>query len=581
MGVLYAKVDGIWEPIVTAVGVGGGMEWPIQTRNPPLIIGEDMNAQQSACCPDAFVQIDKYEELAGEDYVYDPSGTTDPVASASGKYWRPRYVQWHPLSEYGPFWTFNSPSGVGAPPPYLRDVNPDHDFAGISSDWTGQFFISPAEAIWYSTTPGKQQLTKPPGGYVPYDQSWQYNMDVHWHFDHMYFGFGSLEIEHWEDILRGYPIDGGVMPDDQVWDVNVADIWLGSGAYFEMFTDSFGDHQRNDVEVMSAIWGSAWSGDKLHDPGRPEVVIWARYEEGRDPPYYVDHGDGPFPYYEREVHFTSHNMHLYVEVPNRTYVGLPDGALNRGGIPVLAAAHGVMGTKRSPQFKQWYRQIGQQNVTFTDGIGSITIPEEIVFGTPEGEFGETANWHPQAVIIDNEVGGPMIAQVMGYGGGSGLGSAHLGFYLDRDFDGVLAVSWSVDYEEPQWSTTRPVVGYIYVYGEVPTSGLRPNTAYFLHDGASILIPWAESGTVDLRLYGQEYATPPATIAVVDFNGDAVGTITAWTWGDSGQNYLDWTIPRDLYDVGDGTTFHVVNSDGQFSNWFRLEWADIPLPTTTP
>jgi len=546
-GVLYAKVNGQWVPIPLAAGGGGDISWPIQTKDPPLVVGATME-DQNEVAPDAFIQLDKYEFLAGEPYDQD---NVDPVGVASGKYWRPKTLQWHPLSEYGPFWTYNSPGGVGAPAPYLRDVNPDGDYAWIFSDWTGQLLISPASAIWYSTTPGKDSLTKPPGAYVPYDQVWQYNMDARWNFDHMYIGFGSTEIEHWQDIVRGYLDEDG----EPYWDASVSDLWIGSGAFFELFTDSFSDHPRNDVEVMSAIWGSAYAGDITSDPLRPEIVIWARWEEGR--PGHED--DAQEDLYEREVHFDSHNMHLYAGPKHR---GLPDGQMNRGNIPVLAAVQGVMGTESAPQLKQYYRQIGQQSVTFTDGVGHIVFPEEIWSGEV----------HPQAVVVGTTVAGPMVAQVNRSGD-------QLHFYLDRSsFSGSLEVSWSVDYQEPVWSLTRPVVGYIYVYGEVPVSGLRPSVAYFLHDGTSILIPWASSGTVDLRLSGDQYQPG---LLVKDLGGTTVGTLSGLSNPPNGQHSIIWTIPRNLYAIGDGTSFQVVNTDGQSSNWFVLRWEDIDMPTSTP
>jgi hypothetical protein len=543
MGVLYAKVAGQWEPIITAIEGSTGIQWPIQTKDPPLVVGADITAQvYNPSGPDAFIEINKFEMLPG-------TTIDDPESIESAKYYAPKAVYWYPLSAYGPFWSYNSPAGVGQPDPWLRDVNPDQDLASISSNWTGQLFIGPAAGIWYSTTPGKDQLTKPPGGYVPYDQVWHYNMDARWNFDHLYLGFDGLEIEHWQDIVRGY-VDEELEP---YWDAGIADLWLGSGAFFELFTDSFSYHPRNDVEVMSAVWGTAYAGDITSDPRRPEVVIWARWEEGR--PGHED--DLQEDLAEREVHFTSHNMHLYAGPTKR---GLPDGQLNRGNIPVLAAVSGAMGTVDAPQHKQYYRQIGQRTVTFTDGVGHIVFPEEIWSG----------NVHPQAVVLGTNVGGPMVAQVDRSGN-------QLRFYLDRTFNGDLSVSWSVDYQEPVWSLTRPVVGYIYVYGEVPPTGLRPNNRYFLHDAVPILIPWASSGNVDLRMGGDSYVSG---LVVKDFSGATVGTVSGLSIT-SGQDSFTWTVPRNLYPVGGGTSYQVVNPDGQESNWFELRWEDIELPTWVP
>jgi hypothetical protein len=531
MGVLYAKVAGQWVPIITAIEGSTGIQWPIQTKDPPLVIGASIDDQNAEL--QAFIQLDKFEMLPG-------TTIDDPEAQASEKYVLPRVLQWHPQSQYGPFWTFNE-SGYDA---YLRDVNPDQDYTAIWSDWTGQLLFNPASGVYYSTTPGKGQQPKPEGGYVPWDQAWQYNMDAHWSYDTMNLGFGGFGLEHWQDTYRGYTDEAG----DPYYQAGISDLWLGTGAYFELFTDSFGDHPRNDVEVMSAIWGRAYAGDITQDPRRPEVVIWARWEEGRDG--HLD--DLQEDLAEREVHFTSHNIHLYAGPIKR---GLPDGQLNRGNIPVLAAVQGTEGTDSSPQRKQYYRQIGQQSVNFTDGEGQVVFPEEIW----------TGDVHPQAVVIGATVGGPMIAQVERSGG-------QLHFYLDRTFSGSLDVSWSVDYEEPVWSETRPVVGYIYVYGAEPTSGLRAANEYFLHSGTPILIPWG-SGTVDLGVHGESYQLG---LVVKDLSGATVGTVSEVSTP-SGQDRFEWQLTRDLYPIGGGTTYRVVNPDGQESNWFALQWADIELP----
>lgn len=527
MGCLYAKVNGVW----TLVPTGGGTDWPIQTADPPLSIGTSAS-EQFDISVDAFVQLDKYHVSTEERFLV-------------------TMVQFHPLSEYngGSLWA-SGPSGD-----YHVQTNPDQEHAYIRGVWNGGLWLVTAEYVAYPGTPGTITLPNiPAGGTLTPDNAIDYERDAWWYWADLMWDSARFDWQFYKDVVRGYLNED---PDstyfgEQVWDGESAEMFL-QPAYYEHFVESWSGFP--DVWTIGGIWSMAHPHNRgdFPNPGvKPvETVIWSRSRDFRPP--------GTTGSIEEDfgVRFGQH-----IRVFDGPYnAGLPDGQLCRGNIPVLAAAvhrdGNMLDPENEPVRKQWYRQIGLDTVTFTDGIGTIPVPEEI---------SNYSAWHLQATLMKNAPGGPVLGGMQSFG-------TTLAFYLDdATYDGAIKVSWSVEYAEPDWSTDRPVVGYIGVndaYGS--TVGVDPTIiggTFFLQDETPVWIPLG-TGDVQLLLRGEGFATGMQILRVVD--DVQIGTIDYTTAVTSGQDHCQWQVPRDEYTEGDGDWFFAVNTDGQFSNKWKMVW----------
>ena len=520
MGCLYVKVNGQW----TLVPMGG-IDWPIQTGDPPLDNGDNITEQQEELY--SFIQLDKYHVSTEE---------RQP----------PTQLQWHPLSSFndGQMWT-SGPLGE-----FLVTINPLMEKSGIWGWWNGGLWFVTAEYVVY---PGEGDI--PAGGILTPDNAIDYDRDAWWHWSDYYWDSSRLDWTFYKDMQRGYANedpDAGPYFGEQAWGGEAAEMFLNPG-YYEHYVESWDEFP--DVETIGGIWSIAHQHSKLDFPNpgvKPvETVIWSRSIDHRGP------GTGAtFDHFD--VRFGQH-IRVFDGPPN---LGLPDGQLCRGNIPVLQSAY-LTGTDYDPVRKQYYRQIGMNEVAFTAGVGSLVPPEETI---------NDGRWHAQATIWGSTVGGPMIAQVQASGGAGPDENGLLQFYLDRTYTGTLTVSWSIEYPEPFWSTTRPVVGYIGVndaYGS--TVGVDPTITggrYFLQDETPVYIPLG-TGDAQLLLRGEGFAAGMQILQVHD--GVQIGTIDYATAVVGGQDHCQWQVPRDEYLEGDALYFHAVNTDGQHSNTWKMMW----------
>src|SRR5436190_1993271 len=94
-----------------------------------------------------------------------------------------------------------------------------------------------------------------------------------------------------------------------------------------------------------------------------------------------------------------------------------------GQLEVLASSSGA-----DPTVTQYQRQVGVATVTFSAGVGSITVPVTM---------GATRVAH--ATVVGTTVGGPMVAQI-------DTTTTTLTLYLSTAYSGALTVAWSVDHD---------------------------------------------------------------------------------------------------------------------------------------
>jgi hypothetical protein len=532
MGILYAKVNGQWVRVST--GGGRGIEWPIQTVDSPLDRGDSIAEQNLAIR--ALIQIDRNPD------------STDTK-------WLAGFIQFHPLTEFGPLWAGLShrlpPHGPGGSSIYLKDVNPYETYASIGAgDERGRIDITAAEMWDYFSSIEHDIKPIPTNTIINEDNAYLYNMDA-WTFWGGMGVAGTAIIANSERAVTRHWSDDGSEPtswDDLDYGGARANLWLGNW-YGEIYVDSHAGSYP-DYQSMTGLLSTSQLRDKsdLHSPSA-FTTIWTRHQS----PEVEAAGQGLYETFHFRV--DSRGIRIY-DGPMYNEGSLPDSELARGTLSVLHAVSDVQGTDRDPTIHQWFRQIGNNIVTFTDGIGSYTPLEKM-----------GPHRHVQASVVGTTVGGPMIAQVNST-------DTTIDFYLTTTHTGPLAVSWSVDYAEPQWlygASTKPVVGYVYVGYQFENG---PHYDFFLQDDWMTIPALPPTHDVVIKLHGNNF---DPGIVVCDQTGTPRGTVTDVTIGTGGQDKAYWTVSSDWYPIGEGTFFYARNPNGQISNIWKATWGDVEMP----
>jgi hypothetical protein len=90
------------------------------------------------------------------------------------------------------------------------------------------------------------------------------------------------------------------------------------------------------------------------------------------------------------------------------------------------------------------------------------------------------------------------------------------------------------------------------------------TTHFLQTD-DVLIPHDSSATtVNCVLHGANFTSG---LQVLNSAGVLIGTISGIA-----ADHFTWVVPRDAYAAGASDYFHVVLTDGQFSNSWQMVWA---------
>lgn len=520
---MYANVDGVWVPI--SGGAGGGMEWPIRTANVPLII------PSSASIPpvtEGFIQLDK-------------QGLED---SDAGSY---RELQFRPLSMYGPMW-------YGS---VLHDANPSQTFTSFWLNRWGDLWLYLTDLqLFYGGTSYDSVLTPPAGTVLNDTNHADYLRDWHETYNRITYSQNYIEAqpEHWityhydlppESSSAGELSSGG------------SDAWhLVYDNYFEYGAEGVSDWP--DYEAQGGFWFLA---PVLHSPYAANPSRFAVWNELVTSTSDTGFGNGVDPWsYEEFTWSVDHSMTVAHDGYPRGMVG---GERRRGTFPILQAVAEVQGAATDPTWKQWYTQIGEQDVAFTAGVGGITTSEKMGDGPR----------HVQATVVGTTVGGPMIAQV------NSPDTTHIDFYLSTAHTGTVKVSWSAQFPEPAWSATQPLVGNICVgvgqWGTLPGQ-YDAGYEYVEVNYDTVLIPWKSPGmTIRLQVSALNLASG---VKVYDSTGTERGTVSSVNL--SNRSFL-WDVQSDWYGTQEVEMFHCRLPSGERSNTWRMRWGIAPVPPPLP
>ena len=335
MGVLYAKVNDVWEevPLVGVAGGGGGdVGWPIRTREPPA----------------ERVEINKLFP----DIIYFGRGESGYAHDSSGDQTQDYY------------WTIGTDLGSN-----FRIHGPCYVLGGIE-----------------------------------YESRWDYGPD--WYFGDVvanhatYSADGSAYTDNWVDVAEDGTRAKGIndFPVDCRCDVGAEVRYGGAGVGAESTIDAASPDRPH---IRAVMYASDDSSDLAKDERKLMLSLT---------PYVLQLRGG------KGVWDGSESGSEFISFTNPV-----------GSISPLASAVGA-----DAPSTQFVRQIGVSAVTFAAGVGSVT---------PERAMGATRV--PQAVVIGNTVGGPMVAQIS-------TTTTALTFYLSTAYDGVLNISWSVEHELIRW-----------------------------------------------------------------------------------------------------------------------------------
>ena len=338
----------------------------------------------------------------------------------------------------------------------------------------------------FAATTTTERSTRLPAGRVirPTRSAWETTADGHCK---AFFG-GSLVAE--DDLT---PVGGAYVGLAQQWNrTNYASTVpnLGTSPRFESVTYSGGTNT-NETTNIATMWSSSYDGIGGSQLSVTPRVIQACFQpEGTYNTWW--YGDG----------------------------SAPTGLTPRGCVmPLVTAASATATAADEPWQKQFFRQIGLNTVSFTDGVGTIPVP--VGMGLPA-----VVNAQVDGVTA----GGIMVAQARRTSDNAitvALNSAH---------DGDVEINWSVDAAVITFGTPPPSIDTIRNPGS--SYGYGPQVEYDVGGGAwpFELVSWGSTLVDGCVLKDFTGATVGGPFTVIPSGGGIEAHRVLW---DAGRN---WYLP---------------------------------------
>jgi hypothetical protein len=223
--------------------------------------------------------------------------------------------------------------------------------------------------------------------------------------------------------------------------------------------------------------------------------------------------------------------------------GYINGLTPKGCVsPLITAASATATAADEPWQKQFFRQIGLNDVSFSDGLGHITVPTAMAL---------PAVVHAQVDGISP--GGHRVAQCQR------AGDYTIAVALDTTHTGTVPINWSVEAAALTFGTPPPSISFMRNPGTFYNYG-----NYVDYDAAGGFWPF--------EIIGGNLADG---CILKDFTGATVGgpfTPSEDTEYADGTRIF-WSAGRDWYLPGQTQQYRIVNPDNQVSNWYLLNWVD--------